>query len=336
MIETLKREEAIRRMNIWGGQGEPFLFIIDFEMDRPIVLKLEEVPSAILLYALNGKSNCQDSPFHRETVVFDKFPMPRAQYHRAFNLVMNNLKAGNSYLVNLAFPTPIATNLSLKEAFIASRARYRLWLDKQFTCFSPESFITIDETGQIASFPMKGTIDAALPDAEDQLINNLKEQAEHATIVDLIRNDLSMVAENVRVKRYRYIEEVETHQGALLQSSSEIVGQLKQGYQSSLGSLLFQLLPAGSISGAPKRKTIEIIQSAEGKARGYYTGVCGIFDGRQLDSGVMIRFLEKTPEGMVFKSGGGITANSQEEEEYQEMLRKAYLPFAFTPEPALR
>ena len=108
------------------------------------------------------------------------------------------------------------------------------------------------------------------------------------------------------------------------------------GYQSRLGNLLFQLLPAGSISGAPKRKTIEIIQAAEGQARGYYTGVCGIFDGRQVDSGVMIRFLEKTPEGMVFKSGGGITANSQEEEEYKEMLRKAYLPFAFTPEPVLR
>lgn len=332
MIEILKQEEAIGRMNKWGGQGEPFLFIVDFEMERPVVLKLDEVPGDTLLYDINGIRNFTGSRPLGKAAFFEKHPMPREQYHRAFQLVMDHLRAGNSYLVNLAFPTPISTNLSLKEAFFASRARYRLCWDGQFACFSPESFITIDEKGQIASFPMKGTIDAALPDARNLLMNNAKEKAEHATIVDLIRNDLSMVAENVRVKRYRYIEEVETHQGGLLQSSSEITGQLEVGYRNRLGDTVFQLLPAGSISGAPKRKTVEIIQAAERQRRGYYTGICGIFDGRRLDSGVMIRFIEQTPEGMVFKSGGGITANSREEEEYQEMLRKAYLPFANTPE----
>ena len=336
MIETLNREEAIRRMNCWGEQGEPFLFIIDFEMDRPIVLRLSRVPARALLYGLNGRRNFQDAPPLRKEAFFEKHPMPSLRYHAAFQLVMDNLKAGNSYLVNLAFPTPISTNLALKETFFASRAPYRLWLKGQFACFSPESFVTINESGQIASFPMKGTIDAALPDAAGQLLNNPKEKAEHATIVDLIRNDLSMVAENVRVKRYRYIEEIETHQGGLLQSSSEVAGQLDGGYRARLGDIIFRLLPAGSISGAPKRKTVEIIQAAEGQERGYYTGVFGLFDGRRLDSGVMIRFIEQTPDGMVFKSGGGITASSAEEDEYREMLRKAYLPFAQTPEAVTR
>lgn len=332
MIETLEREEAIRRMNRWGARSEPFLFVVDFEMERPIVLKLKEVPAGSLLYDINGRRNFRQKPILQKPAFFEKYPMPPSHYRRAFQLVMDNLRAGNSYLLNLAFPTLISTSLSLKEIFFASRARYRLWLREQFVCFSPEPFVTIGEKGRIASFPMKGTIDAALPEAENQLINNAKEKAEHATIVDLIRNDLSMVAENVRVKRYRYVEKIETHQGGLLQSSSEITGQLGHGYQACLGDIFFQLLPAGSISGAPKRKTVEIIRAAEGQARGYYTGICGIFDGKKVDSGVMIRFIEQSPEGMVFKSGGGITANSNEEDEYREMLRKAYLPLALTPE----
>ena len=319
-------------MNSWASQGEPFLFIIDFEMERPIVIKLSDAPAASLLYDINGRRNFQERHYRKKATFFEKFPMPRSLYGSAFQLVMDNLKGGNTYLVNLAFPTAISTNYSLKEAFFASRAKYRLWLNGQFVCFSPESFVTIDENGQIASFPMKGTIDAAVPEAERQLMKSPKERAEHATIVDLIRNDLSMVAERVRVKRYRYIEKIETHQGGLLQSSSEIAGQLPAGYPGHLGDIIFQLLPAGSISGAPKQKTIEIIQAAERQARGYYTGICGIFDGKQMDSGVMIRFIEQTAGGMLFKSGGGITAGSREIEEYEEMLRKVYLPFAARPE----
>jgi para-aminobenzoate synthetase component 1 len=86
-------------------------------------------------------------------------------------------------------------------------------------------------------------------------------------------------------------------------------------------------LPAGSISGAPKKKTIEIIRQAEITERGYYTGIFGIFDGSALDSGVMIRFIEQKNDQMIFRSGGGITVNSQPEQEYREMIDKVYVPF---------
>ncbi len=332
MIQTLSKAEAIRKMNELGGEAEPFLFIVDFEMERPVVLRLEEVSPGHILYDIRGRRNCRSAPTFRRKFFFEKYPMPRPAYGRAFHLVQEELRAGNSYLVNLAFPTPIDTNLGLREIFLGSRAPYRLWVEGLFCCFSPESFVTISEEGRITTFPMKGTIDAALPDAENLLLNNEKEKAEHATIVDLLRNDLSMVAEEVRVKRYRYVEEVQTHQGGLLQSSSEISGKLGAGFREKLGDILFQLLPAGSISGAPKRKTVEVIQKAEGQKRGYYTGICGLFDGKELDSGVMIRFIEQAAEGMLFRSGGGITAGSAESEEYEEMIRKAYLPFANTPE----
>ena len=86
------------------------------------------------------------------------------------------------------------------------------------------------------------------------------------------------------------------------------------------------LLPAGSILGAPKPKTLEIILEAENYDRGFYTGVCGWFDGVNLDSCVMIRFIEKESGKLYFKSGGGITHLSNFADEYQEMKNKIYVP----------
>ena len=180
----------------------------------------------------------------------------------------------------------------------------------RFVVFSPEIFVKIRDE-HIYSYPMKGTIDATLPDARRRILEDPKETAEHATIVDLIRNDLSMVATEVMVTRYRYIDELPTHQGALLQVSSEIRGRLAGGWQAEVGDLFFRLLPAGSITGAPKKKTMEIIAEAETYERGFYTGVMGYFDGNSLDSAVMIRFLEQQADGsLIFKSGGGITSQS--------------------------
>jgi para-aminobenzoate synthetase component 1 len=108
--------------------------------------------------------------------------------------------------------------------------------------------------------------------------------------------------------------------------SSEITGKLPNGFRSELGDLLFRLLPAGSICGAPKRKTMEIINEVETYDRGYYTGIFGHFDGTNLDSAVAIRCLERSGERILFKSGGGITFQSRWEQEYEEMKNKVYVP----------
>jgi para-aminobenzoate synthetase component 1 len=171
---------------------------------------------------------------------------------------------------------------------------------------------------------MKGTIDASMPQAKQTILQNEKEKAEHVTIVDLIRNDLSMVAYNVTVNRFRYVDELKTLQSTLLQVSSEIQGELKPNL--GIGDVLMQLLPAGSISGAPKKKTTQLIREAEQKERGYFTGVFGIFDGENMDSGVMIRYIESTPQGLIYRSGGGITAMSKVEQEYEEATNKVYVP----------
>ena len=254
-----------------------------------------------------------------------RHPVPYGRYLEAFTRVVGAQRAGDSYLCNLTFPTAIDITLTLGEIFHAAGSPYRLLVRDNFTVFSPESFVRI-KGGVISSYPMKGTIGAMVPDAETELLADEKEFAEHLTIVDLIRNDLGIVARDIRVERFRYVERIETSGGGILQTSSEITGRLPRDYRERIGEIVAALLPAGSVTGAPKKRTVEIIKEAEGYDRGYYTGVFGCFDGNDLDSAVMIRFIEMTDTGPVFKSGGGITVYSDPESEYQELIEKVYVP----------
>ncbi len=312
-------------MNKLGAEETPFFFIIDFELTQPIVIPLEKVDQSEILYEIDGNTNNPIIRNSSKSFDFSAEPVSKKRYSKAFDLVQKHINHGDSFLLNLTMPSEVSTDLSLKEIFFLSKARYKLWYKNQFVVFSPEIFIKT-RGRKISSFPMKGTIDARLANAEAKLLSNKKELAEHFTIVDLIRNDLSMVAKNVKVEQFQYIDRIETHKHELLQMSSEITGELPPDYQRAIGDLLFKILPAGSISGAPKLKTLEVIKAAEQYQRGFYTGVFGIFDGENINSGVMIRYIENTPDGMIYKSGGGITSMSNAEEEYQELIDKIYLP----------
>jgi len=319
-------EKVFELMNAYGGRMQPFLFGIDFDVTKGFFMDPDKAADAGIYFSLNGTGNAKNSVHTYDPVILVKHPAEQKAYDHAFKIVHSNLSAGNSYLTNLTFPTDIELNVSLPEIFARSNARYRLLFSDHFVVFSPEIFVQI-EAGTISSFPMKGTIDASHPDAENAILADKKETAEHSTIVDLIRNDLSMVASDVDVKRFRYIEKIVTHEKTLLQVSSEISGTLPKNYLANLGNILRTLLPAGSVSGAPKKKTLEIIREAETYSRGFYTGVFGYFDGSKLDSGVMIRFIKKENEKLVFCSGGGITANSKPQDEFNELIDKVYVPF---------
>lgn len=316
----------IQKMNLLGAQQKPFLFVIDFEMEKPMVLALEDIDPARIRYKFQDVKNYDISPVHHvEDFLFEKYPVGYETYQDAFSKVMSELLFGNTFLTNLTFPTKIKSNLSLLTLFNKSRARYKLYMDGKFIVFSPESFVQIKD-GKISSYPMKGTIDADLPDAQNRLMNDEKEIAEHYTIVDLIRNDLSMVSDKVEVTKFRYLDLIQTTHKRLFQTSSAIEGILAADYRAFLGDIIFTLLPAGSISGAPKKKTVEIIRSAEGQKRGYYTGIMGYFDGTNVDSAVMIRYIEQKNGEMFFRSGCGITALSDCISEYNEMIDKVYVP----------
>lgn len=313
-------------MNSYGKESIPFLFIIEFDLKKPEVYRIDELQKNDIypqIGNLNGKPESQEnySSFH-----FDKKPINFSRYKEAFNKAKYAIEMGDSFLLNLTFPTEIETNLSLKDIYLQSNAKYKLLYKDQFVVFSPEPFIRINEN-TISSFPMKGTIDASIPYAEKKLMENEKEKSEHNTIVDLIRNDLSMVAKKVRMKRFRYVERIKTLDKELLQTSSEVSGELNENWKENIGDIIFRLLPAGSISGAPKKKTCEIIKDAENYNRGFFTGIFGYFDGKGLDSAVMIRYIEKQGNKLFFKSGGGITSLSKVKEEYEEMIDKVYLPF---------
>lgn len=318
--------EFRNQLNSWGKQRVPFLFYVDFELQKPVALKLTDVKADELLFSINRVTNTGVTSIPKQELsVFKKHPIDFNEYQVKFNKVLQHLNYGDSFLTNLTVKTKIETNQSLEDLFHQSTAKYKLLVKDQFLIFSPETFIQIRD-GEIYSYPMKGTIDASIPHAANVILNDEKEKAEHITIVDLIRNDLSLVAEHVHVSRFRYIDALKTNAKNLLQVSSEITGTLPRDYHAHLGDILMALLPAGSISGAPKQKTISIIAEAEGEKRGYYTGVFGYFDGEKLDSGVMIRFIERVDKTLYYRSGGGITTRSDAKTEYQEVIDKVYVP----------
>ncbi len=318
------KKQAEQRMNFWGKSKEPFLFVIDFDMQNNFVEKLENISNEQIKFNFNQKLN-YNLQYVDNDVVIDVVSIEFDEYKRSFDIVMKNILHGNSYLVNLTAQSEIKTNLTFREIFYLTEAKYKMLFDDKFLFFSPEIFVQIKDN-KIYSYPMKGTIDASVSNAEEIILNDEKELAEHYTIVDLIRNDLNIVAKNVKVEKFRYIDHLKTSHKDILQVSSIISGVLPSNWYSEIGSILFAMLPAGSISGAPKKKTVEIIKQAENYKRGFYTGVAGIFDGKNLDSCVMIRFIEKINGKMFYKSGGGITAKSNLQQEYDELLTKIYLP----------
>ena len=317
--------EFKQSLNEWGKAKIPFFFCIDFELEKPVALTLDNVRQSEILYSINGVTNATSFMRNVNPGISKKTPISFLEYETRFSKVLQHLEYGDSFLTNLTIKTKIETAQTLRELFQASDAKYKLLFNDQFLVFSPETFIRI-EHAKIFSYPMKGTIDAAIQQAEEIILNDEKEKAEHITIVDLIRNDLSLVAENVHVSRFRYIDKITTSNKDLLQVSSEITGTLPGDYHSHLGDILLSLLPAGSISGAPKQRTVQIIAEAEQEKRGYYTGVFGHFDGESLDSGVMIRFIEQSNNQLYYRSGGGITTQSDAKTEYQEAIDKVYVP----------
>ncbi|MFS4417727.1 aminodeoxychorismate synthase component I [Maribacter sp. 2307ULW6-5] len=309
-------------------QGTPFFFLVDFAKQNQEVLTFGEAAAAGIFFNVKGTTN-RNRPLAKKTtaktIALQPNPIGLAAYRKAFDQVKWELGQGNSFLLNLTFATPIAPNVPLKEIYDRAHAPFKLYYKDRFVVFSPESYFHI-KGDHIHSHPMKGTISTDVPQAEQRLLENAKEMYEHNTIVDLIRNDLSMIAKNVEVTKFRYLERIKSTTGEILQTSSEIKGRLPADWKDHFADLLLKTLPAGSISGAPKKKTMDIIAAAETSARGFYTGIFGVFDGENLASAVNIRYIEKKKGQHYFRSGGGITHLSQLEEEYEELNHKIYVP----------
>ena len=325
-MKLLSERDAVRLMNQYGKEGVPFIFVCSYDKTRCIVLPIAEINPEELLFSFNGHSNDEGMSHEVDTPIMTADYPSFAEYKRGFDIVQQHITDGNSSLVNYTCSVPIDINLSLNDIYHGSSALFKLWIKNMLVCFSPEIFVRINKKGEISSYPMKGTIDATLPDAERLLMDNEKEIREHADVVKLITNDLSLVAKDVHTKRYRYIDKIKTSKGCILETSSEVCGTLPDDYCQHIGDILFSQLPAGSITGAPKNKTVRIIDEAENYYRDFYTGVMGWFADGVMESGVMIRFIDEHNGRKFFKAGGGITALSDCHREYEEVKEKVYVP----------
>lgn len=300
--------------------GKPFFFITDFLAQKIEAYPLEDLALNNIYFDFNASSKI-NKHHHQLDIVKPSFKA----YQKGFDSIIEAIKRGETYVLNYTQKTAVKTPLSLKEIYDSANARYKLYFKDKFVCFSPETFITIEDN-TIHTFPMKGTIDAKLPDALKIILDDKKELAEHIMIVDLLRNDLSQVASEVTVTDFRYAETIKAGDKELIQISSHIQGKLTDNWKEKLDDIISMLLPAGSISGAPKKSTVEHILKIENYDRDYFCGVMGYFDGKKLTTAVMIRFIEKEENKLFYKSGGGITIDSDAQKEFQELLDKIYIP----------
>ena len=299
----------------------PYILLSDFEGKTIEVYTLDEAKKEGIFFTI--KHNF--TPKQHNLVLHVEKKISLKEYAKKLTFVQNEIKKGNTYLLNLTQPTTITSIATLSEIYNKTNAIYKIYYKDKFVCFSPESFVQINQN-TITTYPMKGTIEAHIPNAKEKILADTKEMAEHIMVVDLLRNDLGIVAKNVRVEKFRYITTISTNKKTLYQVSSKISAILPQNWQENFGEIFSKLLPAGSISGTPKRKTVEIIKKVEGYKRGFFSGVFGYFDGENFDSCVMIRFIEKQNKTLVYKSGGGITIDSDILAEYNELFAKVYLP----------
>ncbi len=294
--------------------------MLSYDLSKYEIIKLKDLPQTIK-FELSEKNEAK----LQEKILVKKYPLSFKEYKKKFDILQEQILNGNSYLLNLTCKTKIQTSLCLEEIYKKAKARFKLKYKDEFVCFSPERFIEIKKN-KIYTYPMKGTIDAKIPNAQTRILGDIKEMAEHTMVVDLLRNDLSIVSSKVKVDKFRFCEKINAGEKKLLQVSSKIHGTLEENWQSKFGDILTSLLPAGSITGTPKKITVDILNEVEAYKRDFYTGIAGIFTPQKVQSFVLIRFIEKIENELFYKSGGGITCDSNVTLEYQELLDKIYIP----------
>jgi anthranilate synthase component 1 len=186
---------------------------------------------------------------------------------------------------------------------------------------SPESQIIIKD-GKAVVHPIAGTFKRTGDDeldkqATERLLLDKKENAEHVMLVDLARNDLSRMCNEVAVTHYRQVQ----YYSHVIHLVSEVTGMVKENTNPFL--LLATTFPAGTLSGAPKFKAMELINSFEPTARSYYGGCIGMigFDG-SCNQAIMIRTFLSRNNTLVYQAGAGVVAASNPESELQEVNNK--------------
>jgi para-aminobenzoate synthetase len=261
----------------------------------------------------------------------------RTQYLADIVRSQAELAAGESYEVCLtdqistdASPKPFDLYRNLRRSNPAPFAAYLKLGEVAVVSSSPERFLSVDRDRRVEARPIKGTTSRSADPEQDaalkaELTNDEKTYAEHLMIVDLLRNDLGIVCEvgSVGVPELMIVEDYAT----VHQLISTIEGRLPA--DRSAAECARACFPGGSMTGAPKLRTMEIIDDIEAEARGVYSGAIGYFglDGA-MDLSIVIRTIVLRPGRTTIGAGGAIVMQSDPQDEFDEILLKARAPMA--------
>ena len=265
-----------------------------------------------------------------------RYRIPRDEYLRLIGQCLQLIRAGESYEMCLTNQLLLETDLPALDYYERLRctnpapyAAYMQFGDTQIACSSPECFLRIDGHGRVESRPIKGTISSDRDPAE--LLDNERYRAENLMIVDLVRHDLSRVCEAGSVEVPRLME-VETYP-TVHQLVSTITGQLRR--DATAMDCIRAAFPGGSMTGAPKKRTMELLAGMERAPRGIYSGSLGYIDANgAVDLNIVIRTAVFRAGEVSIGVGGAIVAQSDPVAEWDEMELKARaLLEAFVPSP---
>jgi len=254
----------------------------------------------------------------------------RENYFEKINRIKWHIHEGDIYQANFTTCFEVNTDLppfaayrQLRQLNPAPYSAYMNFGNYQILSSSPERMFK-KEVAHITTSPIKGTIARGENPAEEKanlnrLLNSEKDKAELLMIVDLERNDLGKIAETGSVKvNELYKPEIYS---SLIHLVSDIEAVIKPGI--GMKDIFRALLPGGSITGAPKKRAVEIITTLESTPRSVYTGCIGYINGERADFNIAIRTMERRDGKYFIHAGGGIVADSEPEAEYEEMLLKA-------------
>jgi len=302
-----------------SGEEQKLIRFLFFDDKNVIRLKSDEV-----------EFNADD--ISKYSVTNFKLNTSLAKFKENIKKIKNYIREGDTYQVNYTVKGKFNFSGSYSSFFqhllFNQSAKYSAFINDDISyiiSLSPEKFFSV-KGNEITSKPMKGTVKRGVNlendlAAEQELVNSQKNRAENVMIVDLIRNDLGRIAEygSVLVPRLFSTEKYES----LFQMVSTITAKVKT--EATLGTILKNIFPCGSVTGAPKIRTMEIIRELEKEERGIYTGSIGLFNKDEVNFNVAIRTLtvnKKNGKGDL-GIGAGIVWDSDPQKEYEETLLKS-------------